>query len=95
MLTPNGVTIQQSENENLSDKDVENIVVKVLGIGFSSLNSQEDEIWNDIEMKTILDNIDIGSPMTRSKTNTPIIQVIQSMLLSTYYLFTNSLINYI
>nr|KAJ0217476.1 hypothetical protein LSAT_V11C300113850 [Lactuca sativa] len=42
------------------DKVVDNIVDNVLGIGFSSLNSQEDEIWNDPEMKTILDNSDIG-----------------------------------
>ncbi|CAH1427160.1 unnamed protein product [Lactuca virosa] len=55
-------TIQQTENENLLDKVVDNIV---------------DEISNDPEMKTILDNIDIGSPMTRSKTNTLISQVIQ------------------
>ncbi|CAH1454487.1 unnamed protein product [Lactuca virosa] len=63
-------TIQQTENENLLDKVVDNIVDNVLGVGISSLNSQEDEIWNDPEMKTILDNIDIGSPMSRSKSNT-------------------------
>ncbi|CAH1415162.1 unnamed protein product [Lactuca virosa] len=55
-----GETIQQSENENMLDKVVDNIVDNVIGIGFSSLNSQEDEIWNDPEIKTILDNIDIG-----------------------------------
>nr|KAJ0213930.1 hypothetical protein LSAT_V11C400204050 [Lactuca sativa] len=65
------------KNENMLDKFVDNFVDNVLGIGFSSLNSQEDEIWNDPEMKTILDNIDIDSPMTRSKTNTLISQVIQ------------------
>nr|KAJ0191055.1 hypothetical protein LSAT_V11C800391100 [Lactuca sativa] len=65
------------ETNNHGDAIVENIVDNVLGIRFSSLNSQEDEIWNDPEMKTILDNIDIGSPMTISKTNTPISQVIQ------------------
>nr|KAJ0214177.1 hypothetical protein LSAT_V11C400224810 [Lactuca sativa] len=52
-------TIQQTENENLLDKVVDNIVDNVLGIGISSLNSQEDEIWNHPEMKTIFDNIDI------------------------------------
>ncbi|CAI9280712.1 unnamed protein product [Lactuca saligna] len=31
---------------------------------------QEDEIWNHPEMKTIFDNIDIGSPMSIGKTNT-------------------------
>nr|KAJ0194691.1 hypothetical protein LSAT_V11C700342620 [Lactuca sativa] len=63
-------TIQQTENENLLDKVVDNIVDNVLGIGISSLNSQEDEIWNHPEMKTIFDNIDIGSPMSTGKTNT-------------------------
>ncbi|CAI9261277.1 unnamed protein product [Lactuca saligna] len=63
-------TIQQTKNENLLDKVVDNIVDNVLGIGISSLNSQEDEIWNHPEMKTIFDNIDIGSPMSTSKTNT-------------------------
>ncbi|CAI9292937.1 unnamed protein product [Lactuca saligna] len=63
-------TIQQTENENLLDKVVDNIVDNILGIQISSLNSQEDEIWNDPEMKTILDNIDIGSPMSTGKTNT-------------------------
>ncbi|CAH1445840.1 unnamed protein product [Lactuca virosa] len=58
-------------------KFVENIVDNVIGIEFSNLNSQEDEIWNDPEMKTILDNNDIGSTMTGIKTNTPISQVIQ------------------
>nr|KAJ0196476.1 hypothetical protein LSAT_V11C700354060 [Lactuca sativa] len=53
-------TIQQIENENLLDKVVDNIVDNVLGIGILSLNSQEDEIWNHPEMKTIFDNIDIG-----------------------------------
>nr|KAJ0196963.1 hypothetical protein LSAT_V11C700381270 [Lactuca sativa] len=37
-------TIQQTENENLLDKVVDNIVDNVLGIGVSSLDSQEDEI---------------------------------------------------
>nr|KAJ0211047.1 hypothetical protein LSAT_V11C400167070 [Lactuca sativa] len=37
-------TIQQTENQNLLDKVVDNIVDNVLGIGVSSLNSQEDEI---------------------------------------------------
>ncbi|CAI9270087.1 unnamed protein product [Lactuca saligna] len=37
-------TAQQTENENLLDKVVDNIVDNVLGIGISSLNSQEDEI---------------------------------------------------
>ncbi|CAI9280562.1 unnamed protein product [Lactuca saligna] len=59
-------TIQQTENENLLDKVVDN----VLGIGVLNLNSQEDEIWNHPEMKTIFDNIDIGSPMSTGKTNT-------------------------
>nr|KAJ0187203.1 hypothetical protein LSAT_V11C900500300 [Lactuca sativa] len=63
-------TIQQTENQNLLDKVVNNIVDNVLGIGVSSLNSQEDEIWNHPEMKTIVDNIDIGSPMSTCKTNT-------------------------
>ncbi|CAI9294481.1 unnamed protein product [Lactuca saligna] len=63
-------TIQQTENQNLLDKVVDNIVDNVLGIGVSSLNSQEDEIWNHPEMKTIFDNIDIGSPMSTGKTNT-------------------------
>nr|KAJ0218045.1 hypothetical protein LSAT_V11C300105240 [Lactuca sativa] len=58
-------TIQQTENENLLDKVVDNIV-DVIGVGISSLNSQEDEIWN-------------GSPITISKTNTLISQVIQGM----------------
>ncbi|CAI9285881.1 unnamed protein product [Lactuca saligna] len=53
-------TIQQTENQNLLDKVVDNIVDNVLGIGVSSLNSQEDEIWNHPEMKAIFDNIDIG-----------------------------------
>nr|KAJ0211996.1 hypothetical protein LSAT_V11C400204840 [Lactuca sativa] len=53
-------TIQQTENENLLDKVVDNIVENVLGIGISSLHSQEDEIWNHLEMKTIFDNIYIG-----------------------------------
>ena len=53
-------TIQQTENQNLLDKVVDNIVDNVLGIGVSSLNSQEDEIWNHPEMKTIFDNIDTG-----------------------------------
>nr|KAJ0226339.1 hypothetical protein LSAT_V11C100033850 [Lactuca sativa] len=70
-------TIQQTENENMLDKVVDNNVDNVLEIGFSSLNRQEDEIWNNPEMKSILDNIDIGSPMTGSKTNTVISQVIQ------------------
>nr|KAJ0215009.1 hypothetical protein LSAT_V11C300129960 [Lactuca sativa] len=52
-------TSQQTENENLLDKVVDNIVDNVLGIQISSLNSQEDEVWNDHEMKTIFDNIDI------------------------------------
>nr|KAJ0226389.1 hypothetical protein LSAT_V11C100045170 [Lactuca sativa] len=70
-----GETSQQNEtNQNLLDKVVKYIVDKFHGIGFSSLNSQEDEIWNDPEMKNILDNIDIGSPMTRSKTDTLISQ---------------------
>ncbi|CAH1441028.1 unnamed protein product [Lactuca virosa] len=51
---------QNETNQNLLDKVVDNIVDNVLGIGFSSLNSQEDEIWNDPEMKIILDNNDIG-----------------------------------
>ena len=55
-----GETIQQSENENLLEKVVDNIMDNVVTIGFSRLNSQEDEIWNDPEMKTILDNSDIG-----------------------------------
>ncbi|CAI9301169.1 unnamed protein product [Lactuca saligna] len=59
-------SIQQTENENLLDKVVDNIVDNVIGVGISSLNSQENEIWNDPEMKTILDNIDIGSPMSRN-----------------------------
>ncbi|CAI9277187.1 unnamed protein product [Lactuca saligna] len=63
-------TIQQTKNENLLDKIVDNIVDKVLGIGVSSLNNQEDEIWNHPEMKTIFDNIDIGSPISIGKTNT-------------------------
>nr|KAJ0204095.1 hypothetical protein LSAT_V11C500252360 [Lactuca sativa] len=63
-------TIQQTKNENLLDKVVDNIVDNVLGIGISSLNSQEDEIWNHPEMKTNFDNIDIGSPMSIGKTNT-------------------------
>ncbi|CAI9286695.1 unnamed protein product [Lactuca saligna] len=63
-------TIQQTKNQNLLDKVVDNIVDNVLGIGVSSLNSQEDEIWNHPEMKTIFDNIDIGSPMSTGKTNT-------------------------
>ncbi|CAI9260749.1 unnamed protein product [Lactuca saligna] len=63
-------TIQQTKNQNLLDKVVDNIVDNVLGIGVSSLNSQEDEIWNHPEMKTIFDNIDIGSPMSTAKTNT-------------------------
>nr|KAJ0184592.1 hypothetical protein LSAT_V11C900464320 [Lactuca sativa] len=40
-------SIQQTENENLLDKVVDNIVDNVLGVGILSLNSQEDEIWND------------------------------------------------
>nr|KAJ0187440.1 hypothetical protein LSAT_V11C900479030 [Lactuca sativa] len=63
-------TIQQTENENFLDKVVDNIVDNVLGIGISSLNSQENEIWNHPEMKTIFDNIDIGSLMSTGKTNT-------------------------
>nr|KAJ0216759.1 hypothetical protein LSAT_V11C300127850 [Lactuca sativa] len=63
-------TIQQTENENLLDKVVDNIVDNVLGIAISSLNSQEGEIWNHPKMKTIFDNIDIGSPMSTGKTNT-------------------------
>ncbi|CAI9285150.1 unnamed protein product [Lactuca saligna] len=63
-------TIQQTENENFLDKVVDNIMDNVFGIGISSLNSQEDEIWNHPEMKTIFDNIDIGSPMSTDKTNT-------------------------
>ncbi|CAI9268842.1 unnamed protein product [Lactuca saligna] len=63
-------TIQQTKNQNLLDKVVDNMVDNVLGIGVSSLNSQEDEIWNHPEMKTIFDNIDIGSPMSTGKTNT-------------------------
>nr|KAJ0208745.1 hypothetical protein LSAT_V11C400193690 [Lactuca sativa] len=63
-------TIQQTENENLLDKVVDNIVDNVLGIGISSLNSQENKIWNHPEMKTIFDNINIGSPMSTGKTNT-------------------------
>nr|KAJ0228268.1 hypothetical protein LSAT_V11C100046810 [Lactuca sativa] len=51
-----GETIQQSENENLFDKVVDNIMDNVLGIGFLSLNR---------------------SLMTRSKSNTPISQVIR------------------
>nr|KAJ0216721.1 hypothetical protein LSAT_V11C300121420 [Lactuca sativa] len=51
-------TIQQTENQNLLDKVVDN----VLGIGVSSLNSQEDEIWNHPEKKR--------SPMSTGKTNT-------------------------
>lgn len=43
------------------DKFVENIVDNVLDNGFSCLNSQEGEIWNDLEMKMVLDNIDIGN----------------------------------
>ncbi|CAI9299842.1 unnamed protein product [Lactuca saligna] len=35
--------IQQTENENMLDKVVDNIVDTVIGIGFLSLNSQEDE----------------------------------------------------
>ncbi|CAI9260927.1 unnamed protein product [Lactuca saligna] len=58
------------KNENLLDKLVDNIVDNILGIGISSLNSQEYEIWNHPEMKTIFDNIDIGSPMSTGKTNT-------------------------
>nr|KAJ0199042.1 hypothetical protein LSAT_V11C600327010 [Lactuca sativa] len=42
-----GETIQQSENENLLEKVVDNIMDNVVTIGFSRLNSQEDEIWND------------------------------------------------
>ncbi|CAH1420646.1 unnamed protein product [Lactuca virosa] len=71
--------VENETNQNLLDKVVENIVDNIFGIGFSSLNSQEDEIWNDPEMKTILDNIDIGSALTGSKTNTLISQVIQGM----------------
>ncbi|CAI9271385.1 unnamed protein product [Lactuca saligna] len=63
-------TIRQTENENLLDKVVHNIVDNVLGIGISTLNSQEDEIWNPPEMKAIFDNIDIGSPMSTGKANT-------------------------
>ncbi|CAI9300606.1 unnamed protein product [Lactuca saligna] len=63
-------TIQQTKNQNLLDKVVDNIVDTVLGIGVSSLNSQEDEIWNHPEMKTIFDNIHIGSLMSTGKTNT-------------------------
>ncbi|CAI9283923.1 unnamed protein product [Lactuca saligna] len=63
-------TIQQTENENLLDKVVDCIVDNVLGIGISSLNSQEDEIWNHPEMKTIFDNIDIRSPISTGKNNT-------------------------
>nr|KAJ0188055.1 hypothetical protein LSAT_V11C900473260 [Lactuca sativa] len=66
-------TIQQTKNQNLLDKVVDNIVDNVLGIGVSSLNSQEDEIWNHPEMKTIFDNIDttkFWSPMSTCKTNT-------------------------
>ncbi|CAI9275529.1 unnamed protein product [Lactuca saligna] len=53
-------TIQQTEHEIFLDKVVDNIMGNVLGIGISSLNSQEDEFWNHPEMKTIFDNIDIG-----------------------------------
>ncbi|CAI9301464.1 unnamed protein product [Lactuca saligna] len=49
-------------NQNMLDKVVENIVDNILGIKFSNLNSQEDEIWNDNEMKIILDNIDTERP---------------------------------
>ncbi|CAI9277748.1 unnamed protein product [Lactuca saligna] len=63
-------TIQQTENDNLLDKVVDNILDNVLGIEISSLNSQENEIWNHPEMKTIFDNIDVGSPMSTSKTDT-------------------------
>ncbi|XP_023756115.1 serine/threonine-protein kinase atg1-like [Lactuca sativa] len=73
-----GDTNRKNEtNQNLLEKVVENIVDNVLGIGFSSLNSKEDEIWINPEMKTILDNIDIWSLITRSKTYTSITQVIQ------------------
>ncbi|CAI9302650.1 unnamed protein product [Lactuca saligna] len=61
------VTIQQTENENLLDNVVHNIVDNVLGIGISSLNSQEDEIWNHPEMKTIFDNIDIGKEKSEDR----------------------------
>ncbi|CAI9285377.1 unnamed protein product [Lactuca saligna] len=63
-------TIQKTKNQNLLDKVVDNIVDNVVGIGVLILNSQEDEIWNHPEMKTIFDNIDIGSPLSTGKTNT-------------------------
>nr|KAJ0203039.1 hypothetical protein LSAT_V11C500295170 [Lactuca sativa] len=75
-------TIQQTKNENLLDKVVDNIVDNVLGIGISSLNSQEDEIWNHPEMKTIFDNIDIGSPMSTGK-ETPKIEMKEEQKLRT------------
>nr|KAJ0218767.1 hypothetical protein LSAT_V11C300114870 [Lactuca sativa] len=61
LLDGNDAENKGTKNDGETNKKeiVENIVDDVLGSIFSSLNSQEDKIWNDIEMKIILDNIDI------------------------------------